>query len=208
MREEVADVIRNAILVGELPRGSRLDVLAIAGDMSVSQLPVREALIALTAEGLVRTEARRGYYVETIDRMDVLDYFEICGKIEGIAAARAAEVISPTQLDELRTANERMRSSLDPEEQEALNQEFHGMINLIGGSRRLRSVLRPMSRGMDHFGNLIPDWHSDAADQHDAVLAALTDNNAEAARTAMEQHLIVNGRKAADALESAGYFTT
>lgn len=209
MREEVADVIRNAILVGELPRGSRLDILAIASDMSVSQLPVREALIALAAEGLVRTEARRGYYVETLNQSDVVDYYEIYGKIEGIAAARAAAVMTPAQLDELTEINAQMRASTDPAEQEALNQEFHRLINFIGGSRRLRSVLRPLSRGMDvHFGTIIPGWQANAADEHDTIIAALTTNNAEAARTAMEQHLIVNGHKAADALDRAGYFNT
>lgn len=207
LREEVADVIRNSILVGELPLGSRLDILAIANEMKVSQLPVREALIALSTEGLVRTEARRGYYVEQLDRTDVLDHYEIYGKISGVAAARAAASISTEQVDHLQRLNDQMRSSGDAGEQERLNYEIHRIINKVGGSRRLLSVLRPLAHGMDvRFGTIIPGWQTKAADEHDTIIAALRNRDAEGVRKAMEEHLIVNGRRAVDALDSAGFF--
>lgn len=207
IREEVADVIRNSILVGELPRGSRLDILAIAKDMSISQLPVREALIALSTEGLVRAEARRGYYVEELDRDDLLDHYEIYGKIAGVAAARATQTMSEEQIQALQDINDQLRAGTDAEEEEQLNQAFHRLINWAGGSRRLRSILRPLSHGMDvHFSTLIPGWQSSAADEHDAIITALRARDPEVVRAAMEQHLIVNGRKAADALDRAGFF--
>jgi DNA-binding GntR family transcriptional regulator len=208
LREDVADVIRNSIMVGDLRRGSRLDVSGLAADLDVSQLPVREALIALSAEGLVRTVPRRGYYVEELDPVDVLDHYEIYGKISGIAAARATKAMTDEEIDELQALNQQMRTAEDPQKQEELNHEIHSRINRIGASRRLRSVLRPLSHGMDvRFGVIIPGWQTNAANEHDAIIAALRARDAETARAAMEHHLSINGQRAVDALTEAGFFT-
>ena len=208
LREDVADAIRNHLLVGEIPRGSRLDIAGLAEELDVSQLPVREALIALAAEGLVRAIPRRGYYVEELDPVDVLDHYELYGKISGMAAARASTVISDDEIDELETLNERMRTVKDSRRQEELNHEIHGLINKLGASRRLMSVIRPLSHGMDvRFGVIIPGWQNNAATEHDTIIKALRQRDPEAARAAMEHHLRINGERAVDALTKAGFFT-
>ncbi|MBM9624618.1 GntR family transcriptional regulator [Streptomyces zhihengii] len=209
LREDVADAIRNGIMVGELRRGSRLDVTGLANDLDVSQLPVREALISLAAEGLVRAVPRRGYYVEELAPVDVLDHYEIYGKISGIAAARASRLLTDQDIDELQALNDRMRTVEDQGQQEELNNEIHSRINRAGSSRRLRSVLRPLAHGMDvRFGVIIPGWQANAADEHDAIIAALRARDTEAVRSAMEHHLSVNGQRAVDALTRAGFFVT
>ncbi len=208
LREEVADAIRSHILVGELRRGSRLDIAALAEEFDVSQLPVREALIALATEGLVRVVPRRGYYVEELDPVDVLDHYELYGKISGMAAARASMVITDAQIDELEVLNQRMRTVKGSRRQEALNHEIHGMINKLGASRRLMSVIRPLSHGMDvRFGVLIPGWQSNAAEEHDLIITALRQRDSDEARLAMEYHLRINGERAVDALTRARFFT-
>jgi DNA-binding GntR family transcriptional regulator len=209
LREDVADAIRNQILVGELRRGSRLDMAALAEGLDVSQLPVREALITLASEGLVRVVPRRGYYVEELDPVDVLDHYELYGKISGMAAARASTVITDEDIDELEELNKRMRTVKDSSRQEQLNNEIHSRINKVGASRRLMSVIRPLSHGMDvRFGVIIPGWQANAAAEHDLIITALRQRDPEAARTAMEHHLSVNGQRAVDALTSAGFFTS
>lgn len=209
LREDVADAIRNHILVGELPRGSRLDITALAEELDVSQLPVREALIALATEGLVRAIPRRGYYVEELDPVDVLDHYELYGKISGMAAVRASTVITDEELDELEALNNRMRTVKDSQRQEELNNEIHGIINKLGASRRLTSVLRTLSHGMDmRYGVIIPGWQANAAAEHDAIIQAFRRRDHDGAREAMEHHLRINGERAVDALKSAGFFSS
>lgn len=209
LREEVADTIRNSILTGELPRGSRLDLVSIADEQDVSQLPVREALIALEAEGLVKSETRRGYYVAVLDEQDFADHYEVFGKVAGIAAARAAKTMPDDEIDQLQAVNKELRESTSPDEQEEANQEFHRLLNRAGGSNRLRSVMKSLARGMDvHFGEVIPDWHLHAADEHQAIIEAVRRRDPEAARAAMERHLTINGERAVDAMTTAGFFST
>ena len=89
LADEVADHIRDSILTGRLRPGTRIDQDAIAKDMGVSRLPVREALISLDQEGLVRTLPRRGAYVERVQREDIADHYQLFGTVAGLAAARA-----------------------------------------------------------------------------------------------------------------------
>ena len=76
LAEDVSDHIRDGILTGRLRPGTRIDQDAIAQEFGVSRLPVREALIAWDQERLVRTIARRGAYVQRLERDDIADHYQ------------------------------------------------------------------------------------------------------------------------------------
>ncbi|MDN4644202.1 GntR family transcriptional regulator [Arthrobacter sp. PsM3] len=207
LREEVAESLRNRILTGEFKPGSRIDLVAISDEWGVSQLPVREALIALEGEGLVMSYPRRGHFVQALRPEDIIDHYEIFGRVAGMAAARAAQILSSEQIHELETINEAMRAGKDPENQENYNFQFHKIINSTGSSHRLISVLRILSKTMSlRFSEIIPGWDEQAAEEHDEILEALRQGDPEAARTAMENHLSVNGVRAAEALQRVNFF--
>src|SRR5258708_17261106 len=71
----VRERIREAILSGELPAGSRLDQAQLANDLQVSLVPVREALKALDAEGFVKIIPRRGAFVAGTSTNDIEDMY-------------------------------------------------------------------------------------------------------------------------------------
>ncbi|WP_125611549.1 GntR family transcriptional regulator [Specibacter cremeus] len=208
LREEVAENLRNRILTGEIKPGIRIDLVAVAEEMGVSQLPVREALIALESEGLVKSYPRRGHYVQSLQPEDILDHYEIFGKVSGVAAARAAKALTEEQLHQLEAINEAMRATKDAGEQEERNFQFHKLINGAGSSHRLMSVLRMLSKSMSlRFSEAIPGWDEKAANEHDEILKALRAGDAEAARVAMENHLSVNGVRAVEALQGMHFFS-
>ena len=91
VRERAARELRDRILTGTLPAGSRLDLDAITEEFATSRTPVREALLELSFEGLVRVAPRSGVTVIGISPGDVLDSFTILGVLTGQAAAWAAE---------------------------------------------------------------------------------------------------------------------
>ncbi|MCZ9882582.1 GntR family transcriptional regulator [Arthrobacter sp. B2a2-09] len=207
LREEVAESLRNRILSGEFKPGVRIDLVTAAEELGISQLPVREALITLEGEGLVKSYPRRGYFVQALQPEDILDHYEIFGKVAGMAAARAAKTLSGEQLKELTAINEAMRAAKDPEKKEDCNFKFHKIINGTGSSHRLMSVIRILSKTMSlHFGEIIPDWDKQAADEHDEILDALRQGDPQAARIAMENHLSVNGVRAVEALHRMNFF--
>src|SRR6266542_377987 len=97
----VQDRIRDAILNGKLPAGSRLDQNQIANDLNVSLVPVREALKKLEGEGFVQIIPRRGAFVAESSLEDMEDLYFARGMLEGQAAYHAAKNLTDADLAKL-----------------------------------------------------------------------------------------------------------
>lgn len=91
LRELVVDEIRNLILTGDFQPGDRILEDAIAERLGVSRNPVREAIRALEATGLIEVKARRGAYVSRLEPSEAHQLLELRSIIEAFAAERAAQ---------------------------------------------------------------------------------------------------------------------
>ncbi|WP_090602691.1 GntR family transcriptional regulator [Mycobacterium lentiflavum] len=83
-------LIRRAIAEGDFEPGSRLVEQRIGEMFELSRTPVREALRALAADGLVVIERNRGAVVATMSETDIRDQYELRARLESLAAERAA----------------------------------------------------------------------------------------------------------------------
>src|SRR6202167_6590074 len=102
VRERAVRELRDRILTGALPAGTRVDLDAITTEFATSRTPVREALLELSFEGLVHVAPRSGITVVGISSEDVIDSFTILGVLTGQAAAWAAERVESEELEILR----------------------------------------------------------------------------------------------------------
>ncbi len=75
--EQVADAIREAILLGEIDQGYRLNEAALASSIGVARNTVREAMHLLRREGLVTSQMHKGTVVTRLDANDVRDIFRV-----------------------------------------------------------------------------------------------------------------------------------
>ena len=207
LAEEVATHIRDAILSGRLRPGQRIDQDAIAEELGVSRLPVREALISLDREGLVHTIPRKGSYVSRIDRDDIADHYTIFGQVAGLAAARAVARLDDDSIATLVDLHERMSKADNLAEQQRLNHEFHRTINLAAGSQRMTSMLQLLSRSLPMpYADFPPEWLDEANRQHKDILDAFRRRDTLAAQRAMEQHIHASARHAIEVLERLDFF--
>src|SRR5439155_11116272 len=111
--DQVYAVIRERILSGELPGGSRLPQNSLAEELGVSRTPLREALRRLSTEGLVVLEANRGATVAQHDLSDMLHAWRARLVLEPAAARLAAEVRVPEALGRMRRAVAQQRRVAD-----------------------------------------------------------------------------------------------
>jgi DNA-binding GntR family transcriptional regulator len=156
----VHDVLRTAILDGELAPGERLRAEALAGRFGTSRTPVREALLMLEREGLVEVHPNRGAIVRSFDADDLLDLYEVRALIEPHAAARAATRIGDAplaRLDELCEAAESAKATVA--DQIVFNEEFHRVIVEAAESPRLAAAMRAVAGIPREFRTLF--WASD-----------------------------------------------
>jgi DNA-binding GntR family transcriptional regulator len=193
----VQDALREAILTGSLPPGSRLRTEPLAERLRTSRTPVREALMLLAREGLVDIEPRRGAVVRPFDASDLLDLYDVRGLIEPHAARRAATRIGPGELERLRALCDLAdaRGADDEaavEDQVAFNEEFHRIIVAAAQSPRLEAATRAVAGIPRAFRAAF--WHDDAQREqslfcHRQIVRALENGQPRLAEAAMRMHI-------------------
>ena len=96
--ESVLLQMREMILSGELPPGSRVQEIALGERLGVSRTPVRLSLGVLEQEGLVRGEPNRGFIVREFSADDVLAAYDVRSILEGYACRIvAAHGLAPAE---------------------------------------------------------------------------------------------------------------
>lgn len=142
--------LRTAIVEGQLQPGQRLIEQRLAEELSLSRTPIREAVRMLTSDGLVVAERHRGAVVRKLDRDDVLDLYELRGRLEGYACERAATRITAELLavidrgiaDFDQAVSDRNLTELDRTRRvSAANSDIHGTIIEASGHQRLAHIL-------------------------------------------------------------------
>ena len=144
--EVVAEDIRWRIFTGELRTGDRIPIDAIAAELGVSRLPVREAVMALARDGLVSARTHLGAHVAEFDEAVIRDHFEIVGHVQAMAAARLAAHPDGAVIERLAAIVRQLRTVEDPALAIELTVRFFRDLNAHSGSPRQRSVLRSLGR--------------------------------------------------------------
>jgi DNA-binding GntR family transcriptional regulator len=91
LSQQIAEMLRNAILNGEILPGERLNEKAIATETGTSRMPVREALRQLEQQGLVISIPNRGSFARYYDQKDIAEIYELRAVLEGLACRKIAE---------------------------------------------------------------------------------------------------------------------
>ncbi|GAB7142578.1 GntR family transcriptional regulator [Mycobacterium riyadhense] len=202
VRERAARELRDRILTGVLPSGSRIDLDAITEEFATSRTPVREALLELSFEGLVRVAPRSGITVIGISPGDVLDSFTILGVLTGQAAAWAAQRIEPDELETLRELAADVAARSGDDSIGEANWHFHQKIHRAAHSPRLLTQIKQAARVVPtNFLTVFPDHEKHSLDEHEELLDAVGDRDAERARAVAERHVLDAGRFLAEWLE-------
>lgn len=193
LSEEVASYVRALIMSGGLREGDFVRLDRIALEMDISVTPVREGLLLLRGEGFVVLEPRRGFVVAPLSPKDVADLFFVQATIAGELAARAAVVITDDDLEHLDDVQESLSAAVDRGDSEAvahLNHQLHRGVNRMATSPKLAWFLSLSVRYVpSRFFASIEGWEEASSHDHAAVLAALRARDADAARSAMEEHV-------------------
>jgi DNA-binding GntR family transcriptional regulator len=206
LKAGVANVITAQILSGEMRAGQRIDQDALAAELGVSRLPIREAIIMLENVGFVTSISRRGSYVASITPDDVLDHYEIFGMAIGLAARRAASMLTEEELSRLEELYVAMHRNHGPDHLADLNYQFHRLVN-SKSSHRLKAHLRSLSRAMPMRLLLLSDVFAPEAEAHHrAIIDALKARDEDAAAEAAAIHLRASGQYAMTELRNAGFW--
>ena len=114
LADEVYGQLLDGILEGDIEPGERLIQEALAGEMTVSRTPVREALLRLEREGIIEPAERRGFLVVDLSSETIRDLYQARQAVEGFAARLIAERGTEEAIDRLRAVLQREITASHP----------------------------------------------------------------------------------------------
>ena len=151
-QEAAVEQLREAIIRGVYQPGQRLKQQEIARSLGCSPVPVREALHRLAAEGFIVIDPQRGARVAEFNSRDLEQIYEVRMMLEGRAAQRAAERMTPEAAKRLRAILDKMEvTNISPVDWVRLNWEFHDSLYASADQEFLRKTISNLRRNMEPY---------------------------------------------------------
>jgi len=194
-RPAVTEALRAAILLGEYAPRQRLVEIDLCERFGTSRFILRSALQELSAQGLVEFQRNRGARVRDISLAEAIEITEVRILLEGLLAARAADRVTRADAVTLRKIVREMRAAVQKSEllrYSDLNARLHETIREIAAhetTARLLRQLRDQTVRHQFSLSLVPGRPTVSLPQHEAIVAAITARDPDAARRAMHEHL-------------------
>ncbi|MCT1396718.1 GntR family transcriptional regulator [Microbacterium sp. p3-SID338] len=192
---QVARVLRQRIVRGELAPGARLTEEALAEEFAVSRGPVRDALTQLSFEKLVEVQRPRGVYIVGLTSDDVDQLYSLRGALEQLALSRAMRVDDDDRWQPMAEAVQRMAEAADAGDHAAFvtaDLDFHSQIYALADHPRLEGAwnqyLPTFTALLEVTINHDEDLH-ESADDHVTLLDVMRTGSPDAAAAVLSAHL-------------------
>lgn len=189
-RDEARDLLREMIVTRELPPNTHIEEIKISEQIGVSRTPVREALIGLEEEGLVRSSPRKGFVVIGPDEALVREAFPIMAALEATAVRAGGDALVAAA-PKMRAINAALARERSRARRYDLDRAFHAALTEPCGNERLLRLLKmerarvqlidgAHQRGMANLeGSLV---------EHEGIVAAIERGAFDEAGQLLTQH--------------------
>jgi DNA-binding GntR family transcriptional regulator len=189
-RDKIGAALRSMIVSRELAPDTKLEEIDLAKRLGVSRTPVREALIALEKDGLVRSRPNRGFTVVRANAESVLETYPVIGALEAAAVELSASR-SENLAQDLRELNGRLSRETRRRQQYDLDHAFHARLARDCGNARLLELIAVEHARAQRFDGAhrrgTADREGSCAD-HARIADALARGNPRAAAQAVRDH--------------------
>lgn len=193
-QEAVLKELRELLLSGELAPGQQIVQEALADELGVSRVPIREALRVLEAEGQVVYEPHRGYFVTSLSLDELLEIYRIRSVLEAEAARAAVRRLTDADVARMADALEAVEQASTAEnltEMASANRIFHFTLLDAAGLPRLVRIVRQLWDATDAYRSRYysaPEHREAVRAEHRAILAAVQARDADALVSLLDQH--------------------
>ncbi|KRA06034.1 AsnC family transcriptional regulator [Rhizobium sp. Root564] len=192
----VYETLRNEIIELRLAPGSPIDELQLSERFSLSRTPIREALVRLSAEGLITTLTNRATIVSQIDFLGLPEFFDALTLMYRVTTRLAAANHTEADIAQIRTLQSAF--ALAVEQRDALsmistNRDFHVAIAQAGGNRHYVELFtRLLDEGRrilrlyySSFNDVLPNQY---VSEHEDMIQAIIDRDVEKADALARAH--------------------
>jgi len=195
IREIAYDVLKKAIITGEIPAGERIVETDYADRLHISRTPLREALRKLERDGLVEYVIRRGVVVRAFTAEDVDQIYTIRNSLEMLTLPYIIENATAEDIRSLReklAAMDRLMETDDVEGLSPLARDFHTSLTRISGKNRILRVIESQDEYIRRFSAMAirqEDRRSAAHEEHHRLVDYVEQKDLERFRALTQTHI-------------------
>jgi DNA-binding GntR family transcriptional regulator len=195
MSEQLANIVRQMIVDGVIPAGSRINEVHLARDLGVSRTPLREAIARLVREDTLATVPRVGAFVRPLTIQEFEQIYPIRALLDP-EALRLAGLPSREHIGRLERLNARIDAATNPDNIIALDDEWH--LLLIAGcpNKVLIDLIQKFMRRTRRYELALMRERQQvdvATGTHREIIAKLRDGDIEAAASILKRNLETGG---------------
>lgn len=200
LAEQVYQRLRQLILSNAYAPNTPLPEKTLASQLSVSRVPVREALHRLAADGLVTLKPRQGAFVSSLSPQQFLDAYRVREALEELAIKLALPNLTRDDLAELSHLQDEMRQHAAAHNADgffAANRAFHALFVERSRNDYLKSIYFPLMDQMRrHVSSSLGlrGGLERSIEEHQAILGAVRAGDAEEAARLLREHIHVPQR--------------
>jgi DNA-binding GntR family transcriptional regulator len=196
--------LKDGIVEGRYRPGASLSEVSLASEHGMSRTPIREGLARLWQEGYLDRVVGHGYFVARVTVQQIHDTFDVRRLLEGAAAARAAELATPDDVERLRGVAELpIGAAQEYRRSESANVQFHLAIAACARNGLAQELIERCLAQVDRFMSLgvsFGQFTENATEAHILIVDAIAAHDGPGARARMEAHLDCGSRLMKDAL--------
>ena len=206
--EILVSEIEKLIVNGSMVPGQRLDEMVLAKKYGVSRTPVREAIRALIAIGLVQNTGKQGSQVAKLSISMLIEMFELMAVLEGMCAQLAARRATKNQLFEMQKTHELLEKTFEKgthKEFYNVNLQFHDLLYNASHTQYLAEETLRLRRRLSPYRMRVtfqPGRMSSTLDEHNKILIAINKGESELAKNEAISHLRLIGNDLEDFIAS------
>jgi DNA-binding GntR family transcriptional regulator len=195
LHEAVLNQLRDMIIEGQLPPGTRINEGQVGASLGVSRTPLREAIKTLASEGLVEIIQAKGAIVRRFHEHDIRDTLEVLKALEQTAARIACARASDEEIAAIRALHDEMMLRYSERQRLAyfkLNQAIHSALVQASGNRVLaetHETLQARIKRIRFVGNETPDRWAGAVGEHEEMIVALEARDGDRLTEILGRHL-------------------
>lgn len=196
-QEEAYDHLLDAIRTGRLPGGTHVTGEAIAQELGMSRIPVREAMRQLASEGYMTSRSNRGVVVTSLSPPEVSELYEMRAVLEGLAFRDSVATLGTRGLAECERALLALEEARhDPDWFVAAHNALHDALGAGCTRRRLMTEIVRLRTSAEPYLRMTirmsPTAIANTVAEHEALVACLRGRDPDRAERIMREHILAS----------------
>lgn len=201
--EQVVEYIKQSLLEGRLSPGDQIKEGDLSQGLGISRAPVREALLTLVREGLIRSEPQKGKYVTALTSKEIKDSYFAGGVLEAAAVSEALPLYTEEDITKMEEILEGMRLMAEKNEVDEslreLDNVFHSILFSRVDNELIIDLCRRTCQGISKF-LLYRYWLNiytpqEIYERHRAILDALKSRKPARVEKVLRKHYKDSGKR-------------